>query len=169
MKPSLLVIGIVIASACLIGYYAIHVPAQHEVRLIQAQITEEQASQSLKSDVLALLAQIGRYREQLPEEADSSWLANQVVTLAQRAGVQPASITHDAPQVSAEYTRLTVNLQLSASYHQLGAFLDEIERAPYFIQVDRLMLERVDESEQGTIHVTFSTIVLPRLIQGGAL
>jgi Tfp pilus assembly protein PilO len=167
MKPSLAVIGIVIASACLIGYYGIHVPAQNEVRLIQAQITEEQASQGLKSDVSALLARIGRYREQLPADADPSWLAEQVVTLAQRAGVQPASITQESPHTSPEYTRLSVNLQLSATYHQLGAFLDEIERSSFFITIDRLSVERMEDTEQGLVHVTFSTIVVPRLTQGG--
>jgi Tfp pilus assembly protein PilO len=168
MKPTLAVFGIVIASACLIGYYGIHVPAQNEVRLIHAQIAEEQASQTLQSDVSAVLAQIGRYRERLPSETDPSWLAEQVVALAQRAGVHLSSITQDPPLTSPQYTRLSVNLQLAASYHQLGAFLDEIERSPFFIRVDRLSMERVEGSEQGLVRVTFSTIVIPRLMQGEA-
>ena len=164
MKPLLIVLAIVVATACGIGYYAIHVPAQNEVRLIQTQIAEEQTSQGTKGDVAALLAHIERYRARLPEEVDPSWLAQEVVARAQKIGVQLTSITQDAPQQLDQYTRLAVNLQLTASYHQLGAFLDEVESSPYFIRVERLSVDRSDADERGSVQVTFSTVVSPPLV-----
>lgn len=164
MHSRLIVLAIVVATACAIGYYGIHVPAKNEVRLIQQQIAEEQNSQGTKTDVAALLAQIERYRARLPEEADPSWLAQQLVTLAQQSGVQIASITQETPQPSDRFTRLAVNLQLTASYHQLGAFLDAVERSPYLIRVERLTVDRTEGEERGRAQVTFSTIVLPPLV-----
>ena len=168
MKPLLVVLAIVVAAACGIGYYAIHVPAQNEVRLIHTQIDEERASQSTKGDVAALLTQIKRYHARLPDDVDPSWLAQEVVALAQQSGVQLGSITQAVPQQLDTFTLLAVNLQLTASYHQLGAFLDAVERSPYFIRVDRLSVDRADGGERGLIQVTFSTIVLPPLVKDAA-
>ena len=164
MKPFPIIFAIIVATACGIWYYGIHVPAQNEVQLIQKQIAEEQTSQGTTMDVAALLAQIERYRARLPEEADPSWLSQQLVTLAQRSGVQVASITQEAPQQSDRFTRLAVNLQLTASYHQLGAFLDAVERSPHLIRVERLTVDRTEGEERGRAQVTFSTIVLPSLV-----
>jgi Tfp pilus assembly protein PilO len=166
MKPLPIALAIIVATACGIGYYGIHVPAQHEVRLIQTQIAEERASQGTKGDVAALLARIEHYRERLPKDADPSWLAQEVVALAQKTGVQLTSMTQDAPQPLDTFTRLSVNLQVAATYHQLGAFLDEVERSPHFIRIDRLSLDHADGDERGLVQVTFSTVVLPPVIEG---
>lgn len=168
MKPWMVAALIVLATAYGIGYYGIHVPAQNEVRLIQTQIDEERAVQGTKGEAAALLTQIKRYHARLPDDVDPSWLAQEVVALAQQSGIQLASITQDAPQVLDTFTRLAVNLQFTASYHQLGAFLDEVERSPSFIRVDRLSVDRTDGDERGLIQVTFSTIVLPPLLKDTA-
>ena len=168
MKPLLVVLAIVVATACGIGYYGIHVPAKNEVRLIQTQIVEERASQGTKGNVATLLSQIERYHARLPNGVDPSWLAQEVMTLAQQSGVQLTSIAQEAPQALDWFTRLAVNLQFTASYHQLGAFLDDIERAPYFIRIDRLSVDRTDGDERGLVQVTFSTVVLPPLVKDTA-
>ena len=164
MKPLPIVLAIIVATACGIGYYGIHVPAQNEVRLIQTQIAEERANQNTKGDVSALLSQIERYRERLPKDADPSWLAQEVMALAQKTGIQLATITQDAPQQLDTSTHLSVNLQLTATYHQLGAFLDEVERSPHFIRVDRLSVDRIEGDDRGLVQVTFSTVVLPPVL-----
>jgi Tfp pilus assembly protein PilO len=168
MKPFPVVLVIIVATACGIGYYGIHVPAQNEVRLIHTQIAEERAVQGTKGEAAALLAQVEGYRARLPENADPSWLAQEVVALAQQAGVQVTTITQAPPQQNNAFTLLAVNLQLAASYHQLGAFLDEVERSPHFIRVDRLSVDRTDGDERGLVQVTFSTVVLPPLVQDTA-
>ncbi len=168
MKPFLVVLTIVVATTCGGWYYGIHVPAKNEIRLIQAQSPEERARQNTKEEVATLLAQIKRYRERLPSDADPSWLAQEVVELAQKAGVQLISITQVVPRSLDKFTLLSVNLQLTASYHQLGAFLDEVERSPHFIRVDSFSVDRAETDERGSVQVTFSTIVLPLLVQDAA-
>ena len=164
MKPLPIVFAIIVATACGIGYYGIHVPVQNEVRLIQTQIAEERTSQGTKGDVAAVLKRIERYRARLPGETDPSWLAQAVVALAQKTGVQLTSITQEPLQQFDQYSRLAVTLQLTVSYHQLGAFLDAVESSPHFIRVERLSVDRLDTDERGLVQVTFSTIVLPRLV-----
>lgn len=164
MQPILAILAIVVVLTGGIGYYGIHLPKENETRVIQTQIADEWASQGTKGDVAALLAQIERYRHRLPTNADPSWLAQEVVSVAQRLGVQLTSITQEPPQQLERYIRLAVNLQLAASYHQLGAFLDEIERSPHFIHVDRLSVDRADGDEKGLVLVTLSTVVVAPLV-----
>jgi len=102
----------------------------------------------------------------LPQASDPSWLAREVVALAQAAGLQPGSIVQEAPQPVGPFTRLVVNLQLMASYHQLGEFVDAVERSERFIHVERLHIERVREDETATIQLTLSTMVLPPVVTG---
>lgn len=168
MKPFMIVLAIVVATACGGWYYGIHAHAKNEIQLIQAQSAEERARQSTREEIAGLLAQIERYRERLPSNADPSWLAQEVVELAQQARVQITSITQAPPQSFDKFTFLSVNLQLTASYHQFGAFLDEVERSPHFIRVDRFSVDRSDTDERGSVQVTFSTVVLPRLVQDAA-
>ena len=168
MRPVPAFVAIMVVLAGGIGYYGIHLPKEHEVRVIQTQIAEERASQGTQEEVAALLAQIERYRHRLPTDADPSWLAQEVVSVAQKLDVQLTSITQEPPQQLDRYTRLAVNLQLTASYHQLGAFLDEIERSPRFIHVDRLSVDRSDGDEKGLILVTLSTVVVPPIISGNS-
>ena len=168
MRMTLILIAIVVVLTGGIGYYGIHLPKEHEVRVIQTQIAEERASQGMQGEVAALLAQIERYRHRLPTDVDPSWLAQEVVSVAKKLDVQLTSITQEPPQPLERYTRLAVNLKLTTSYHQLGAFLDEIERSPRFIHVDRLSVDRSDGDEKGVVLVTLSTVVLPPVIPGSA-
>lgn len=168
MKPMPILLAIIVVLTGGIGYYGIHRSKGPEVRLIKTQIAEEQASQGTTGEVAALLGQIERYRGRLPKDADPSWLAQEVESIAQRMGVQVNSITQDAPQPIEQFTHLSVTLQLTATYHQLGAFLDEIERSPRFIRVDRLSVDRLDEDERGRILMTFSTVVVPPLLPAGS-
>ena len=56
---------------------------------------------------------------------------------------------------------LLVTLQVSASYHQFGTFLDDLERSDHFIQVDRVRVTRVQETGPVSINLSLSTLYLP--------
>ena len=168
-KPTLLLGIIAVAIVCSIAYTSIYVPAQQQVQLIQTQKTKERASQRTQADVAALLKTIEAYRKRLPSEGDPSWLVRETVALAQKAGVEISSINQEDPQKFSGFTRLAVNLQFTASYHQLGAFLDAIEHGDHFIRVDRIGLSRSNSrSGEGmaSIKLAFSTIYLPPVLTG---
>jgi Tfp pilus assembly protein PilO len=141
------------------------VPQQRRVSLIQAQVAQEQATQEMQQAVAALLDDLEAQRRQLPQEPDPSWLVREVVAVAQQSGVQLTTITQEPVQPFDQYTRLGVTLQLNASYHQLGAFLDELERSPAFIRVERIGLTRgVEDDKPAVIQVRLSTVYVPPLL-----
>ena len=168
MKPSLLVVGIGVATTALIGYNLIHKPQQRQLRLVRAQITAEQTRQQAATTVAALLHDIEQYRKQLPEEPDASWLAQEAVTLAEQSGVQLTTISQEPPQRFDAFTRLAVKLQVTASYHQLGAFLDQLERSNHFIRVDRVEIPPGRDASHQTqdMNVTLSTLYVPSGLKG---
>ena len=168
-KPTFLLGIIAVAIVCSIAYTSIYVPAQKQVQVIQTQKSKERASQRTQADVAALLKTIEAYRKRLPSERDPSWLVRETVSDARKAGIEVSSINQEDPQDFSGFTRLTVNLQLTASYHQLGAFLDEIEHGEPFIRVDRINLSRALSSrgeEMASIKLAFSTIYLPPVLTG---
>jgi Tfp pilus assembly protein PilO len=164
MKEALLLGGIGIASVVLIGYNFVYVPQQNQVKLIQAQVTQEQTNQATQAEVAALLLQVERYRKRLPEEPDPSWLTREVVALAQKSGVQLTFINQEPSQSFEQFTRLAVNLQFHASYHRLGSFIDEIERSEHFIRVEQLIVSPSEKEDSAAIQLILSTLFVPPVV-----
>lgn len=162
MKPTLLFAIIGVAITGLFGYHGIYVRQQAQGRLIQTQIAQERENQQALADAAVLLQQLQQYRKRLPPEPDPSWLVREAVALAEHAGVQLTTLTQDAPKPLSQFTRLAVSLQFRASYHQLGAFLDELEHAHNYLRVESLDISRPqDEGGQATIKLVVSTVYLP--------
>ena len=155
-----------IAISVVIGYYGVYVPKHHEVALIREQSAQQRLHQETETEVAALLEQVERYHKRLPEEVDPSWLVKQVMDIAERDGVQLTSIVQGSPEAVEQFTRLAVNLQFNASYHQLGGFLDDIERAVQFIRIEQLQVDRPDIQGVAPIQLTISTLFLPLLAPG---
>ena len=160
-----MVLGVIgIAISLVIGYYGIYVPKHNEVRLIHEQSAQQQLHQQTEMEIADLLQQIERYHKRLPEEADPSWLVKQVMEFAEKDGIQLMSIVQGSPETAEQFTRLAVNLQFSASYHQLGGFLDHIERAIQFIRIEQLQVDRSDDEGVAPVQLTLSTLFLPPLL-----
>ena len=170
MKPALLIGGIALAITGVVGYNFIYVPGQREVRLFRTQITQEEKKQETEQEVAVLLDQLEGYRKHLPQTPDPSWLSGQAVELAERSGILLASISKGAPQTAGQFTRLTVDLEFSASYHQLGEFLDQVERSDHFLRVERLTVNRASLEQSSdlspTVQLTLGTLYLPALGSG---
>ncbi len=153
-------IGVVLAG--LFGYHGIYAPKQKQVRVIQTQITDEQTNQQAQANVAGLLKQVEQYRDRLAPEPDTSWLAREVVALSKGVGVQLSAINQDAPQAVKKFTRLSISLQFSASYHQVGQFLDALERSDRFLHVDRLDMGRpAEDGKSAIVRLTVSTFYVP--------
>lgn len=161
MKAPLLTGVVAIAVAVPLGYN-IHRHAQAQLRAIRQRIAQEQMLQRTQTEIGATLEQVERYRKRLPSEPNTSWLVNEIVTLTEQANLQLSTITQTPPQVFPQFTRLAIEIELSASYHQLGTFLDRLERAEQFIQVEHLeMLSGNEKDGNVRIRLMLSTIYLP--------
>ena len=166
MRPLFLLAGIGVALATLVGYNAIYVPQREQTRLSRTQVAEEQSTQAMQAEVAALLARVERSRTRLQDEPDPSVLVRDVVELAEQTGVQLTSIARETPETFPQFTRLSVTVIGSASYHQLGAFLDALERSERFLRVDRFEISRATEHNPASVQVSVSTLYVPPLLPG---
>ena len=166
-QPLLILASVAVALTGLVGYNLIYVPQQQQVSLIRKQIAQEQASQQTAVTVAGLLQELERRRARLPNEADPSWLVRIVVELAEKTGVQLTTISQETPQPQAEQlTRVAVNLQFDASYHELGAFLDALERSDRFLRVERMHVSRSGSDTPPSIELLLSTFSVSSLVAG---
>jgi len=166
MKSPWVIYAAGIVLTWIIGYNYVYGPQQRQGRLIQTQIAKEQQQQRTQAEVADVLQRIERYRKRLPEDADPSWIVRELVPLAQQTGIQLTSITQQPPHTTPQFTRLTVDVQFTASYHQLGAFIDAIERSKRFIRVERLNVARGELTTQHVpVQLALSTVYLPPLVQ----
>lgn len=164
VKQTLLLGTIIVAFAGFFGYHMVYRPQQAKLAEYPRVLEREQADYQAQADVAALVERIESYRRRLPPGADTSWLVNEVVSVANDVGVQVTRIVPEPPRDLQGVTRLGVSLQVSASYHQLGVFLDRIERAALFIRVDRADLAGASDanpSSERTIQVVLSTLYIP--------
>lgn len=175
MNPSVLLAGIGVAITTLLGYNLVHKPQQRQLSVVRAAITAEQTRQQTVSAIADALQQVEQYRGRLPGEPDPSWLVRHVVSVAEHTGVQLTSIGQEPPQRFEQFTRLAVRLQIAASYHRLGTFLDLLERSPFFLRVDSLDIAQPpssqDHAQPEDVTMTLSTMYLPpgaTIVGGGA-
>ena len=171
MKPPFLLAMMGVAVTVLIGYNMVHVPQQRQVVRIQGEWAAEQTRQQTAASVADVLHHVEAYRQRLPEKPDPSWLARQVVALAEQSGVQLTTITQELPHPTEQFTQLSVKIHIAATYHQLGAFLDQVERAPVFIRVDNAEIARATSDmkpgDPASIALTLSTLYLPQTTPAG--
>ncbi len=178
MKPTVLLVAIGVAIGGGVGYYTFYTPNVERARVIEQRRAQAQADYQAREDVARLLAQVEPYRQRLSPEPDPSWLSREVVASARDAGFELTTITPNTVEPSALASRVGVTLQFVATYHQLGQFLDAIERAQTFLHVDRLQLSpfgqtgqldwnaqqdpdsRRDTSEPASIQLTVSTLYM---------
>jgi len=164
MKGTLLLGTIIVAFAGWLGYYTVYRGQEAERARLQAALHEERTNQRNQADVAAVLEEIERYRQRLSPTADTSWLVKEVLALADAVGVQLTRIVPEPTRDLGGVSRLGLDLQFLASYHELGAFLDRLEHAPPFIRVDRVELMptgTTGQDQKATSHVVLSTFYVP--------
>ena len=166
MKPQLIVRVTVLAIAAFVGYHLIYLPQQRELASIRAQVAQEQVDQQTQADVAQLLTQLERDRKRLPDEPNPSWLMQAVTSLGQQAGIQLTTISPEPSQAAKPLTRLAVTLQFTATYHELGTFLDLLQRSDHFIRTEHITVNRPDNRQQGkaSMQVVLSTSYVPPLL-----
>ncbi len=165
MKPQVQVGMMALALSLFFGYHAFYKSQQDRVHLIQAQSVEEQTRQRTQLEVVALAQRVEHYRHRLLQTPEPSVLVREVAVLAKKAGVQLSTIGQEPPQEFPQFTRLAVNLQCSATYHQLGAFLDYLEHAEHFIRAESITVTPGSDG-RSTISLVVSSLYVPPLLDG---
>lgn len=163
MKPPFLLAAAGVAIVTLIGYHRIHGGQQAQVRLIQTQLAKEQADQEAQREAAMLLRQLETYRQRLPQALDESWLVRHVTAAAQAQGIELSTISQQQPQSLKAFTRLSAKFQFSATYHQVGQLVAQLEGGDTFLRVESLKITSPAEEENGraAIEMTMGTLYMP--------
>ena len=163
MKPAMLgSVAIGLALTYVIGYHGMYTHHNKRAQQIEAQIVQEQTQRKAKEEVAALLKQMEQSREQFSPSPDAAWLVREAVSLGRKAGLELKTISQEDPKKVQQFTYLSANLRFTATYHQLGTFLDYLERSGRFIRIDRLEInEPQKEGGSAPVEVVLSTLYLP--------
>jgi Tfp pilus assembly protein PilO len=150
-----------------VGYTVIDRPHRARQQALAARQREAQAIQQTQADIATLLAQLEQHERRLSPEREPSWLARQMVGLTDEAGIRLSAITQDQAAPFESLRRLGVRLQFSASYHQLGALLDRLERSGHLLRVEQLDVRHSAQSgESLDVQLAVSTLHAPPLLGG---
>ena len=165
MKSTLLIGAVILAVMFPVGYNMVYSPQQAKLHAIQQQMAKEQANQQAQIETDALLRQLEQERIRLPKEPNPSWLVSEAVALGEKAGLQLTNISQEPNQALGPYTRLAISLEFSASYHQLGTFLDRVEQSPSYIRVETLTVApNPNHQELAQIKLILSTAYVPPIM-----
>ena len=161
MLRSSMVSGLIVLA--LTGYlsYGIYVQHQQRLRAIQEELQVQQETEALREKLASSIQELERLRKRLPPEPEPEWLVGQVAKLAEQTGIKLTSIVPENPRQFDEFTHLSVSLQFTTSYHQLGAFISTLESSPSFVRVDQLDLSRGQQEDTASVRVAVSTVYLP--------
>ena len=168
MKETLLIGTIIVAVTGYVGYTQLH--ARHEAQRseLTAQLRSEQDDQRAQAELAALLQELEQYRARLSPTTDPEWLIKEVVRLADAAEVQLTTIAPEQPQSVDGFTRLSVSLEFTATYHQTGTFLDYLEHAPAFLRTNQLEIKETSRAREGDgfvfVRLAISTVHIPALV-----
>lgn len=162
-NPALISGLLVAAITGYVGHRTIYRDYQRTMTTLRAQLTDQQQTQGFRGQVATSLAEIEHLRKRLPQNLETEWLVREVSRLAEGADVQLITILPlSSKQVGGVegVMTLSVALEFTASYHQLGKFLSMVEGAPAFIRVDELILARTGEG-LAKVQLTVSTLYVP--------
>lgn len=161
MKPAV-VSGIILL--VLGGYFSYHtgyVRPQAQLGRIQQQVREAQQEQDLRTQVAGSLAALEQHRQRLAPKAEPDWLLQEVGKLAREAGIAVHQLSPQPPRQWESLTYLVVTLQFTASYHQLGQFISQIENAERVIWVEEMEVAPERGGGLAQVRLTLSTLYVP--------
>ncbi len=141
IKPTLVSGIIVLAFSSLAGYHMGYVRPEGIAQQIRQQVTEARQEQQLREQVAAALSFLEQQRPVLAERSDPGWLLQEISRLVEDAQLEVKSITPHPPSSAGEgMALLSVSLQFTATYHQLGHFIARLERHSRFLRIDELQV-----------------------------
>jgi Tfp pilus assembly protein PilO len=163
-NPQLVAGLIVLAAAGAFGYHGIYLKAQLDLQQIRQQQRQAEALQQGRVQLSEALEIAERYREQLAPRKDVDWLVQSVGRIARESGVQLSKIEPQQPRELDDLTSLAVSLQFTASYHQLGRFLSQVESHQPCIRVGTLEVShRLADADGAQVQLVLQALYAPPL------
>ena len=143
----IIVNAVIIALVLVIGAMFIYMPFTDKNKSMRANILIERDKNILIGKIKALNKYLKVYNKRIPEGGGVSWLLGEISSMASKENIEVSSIKPGNPDDYGLYTKLSVIVDATATYSQLGRFIAEIESSEKFLKVESVNIKRMDLDE----------------------
>jgi Tfp pilus assembly protein PilO len=102
---------------------------------------------------------VDRFYERLGPKGTLSQVRAEITTLARDLGLHVGALAYSPEMVKGGegVAQLHMRLEVSGTYRELAAFLDRLERSPYFVTVDQIQLHKRGTAQEGGLDIALSS------------
>ena len=144
----LIIISAIIGALVLaIGVMFIYTPFAYKSKSLRSDILKERDKNVLIGKIKALNKHIKVYDKRIPEAGGVSWLLGEASRMAFKEQIEVSSKKPGNPEDYGLYAKLSVVLDISCTYDQLGKFISAIESSEKFLKVESVYIKRMDIDE----------------------
>lgn len=171
---------VVVSAAAVFGFWKFYVAeAQADINMRQSRLTALRADISkgvatakqlpqFQRQVDELEARLENLRQVLPEEKDVADTLRRIQTLATKSNLsiqrfQPGKVVQQKI-----YAEIPYKLQAEGTYHNLGAFFDQISKFPRIINVSEISI-RAKEPPEPAQTISAELVATTFVLQEGAM
>jgi type IV pilus assembly protein PilO len=170
---------VLLSAASLFGFWYYYVAdVQADIEMRQTRLTSLRADVArgmatakqlpqFQAQVKELEARLENLRQVLPEEKDVADILRRIQTLAVKSNLaiqrfQPGKVVQQKM-----YAEIPYKLQAEGTYHNIGAFFDQISKFPRIINVSEISIKAKSPAEPGRT-VTAECVATTFVLQEGA-
>lgn len=136
----ILVITITIVSIVLILSYAIYRLHTDQIQELCSKINEDEKGLVIRRDLAKADNIIKDYKNYLYKDATTDGLRSTISALARESAVDIVSIQPSVSEKFGNYIRISFRVTLNASYDQLGAFIEKVERLGKLTKIEEIII-----------------------------
>ena len=114
---------------------------------LSSEVSREEAKKAYYVKISGIEGAAKDERRHFSEIKDSSWLVNEITNLANKADIRIDLVQPLKNRKVGGFSIVSVRMTTSASYHKVGYFLALLESAPYYIVIDGMSIELLNEQE----------------------
>ncbi|MDP2921617.1 MAG: type 4a pilus biogenesis protein PilO [Candidatus Omnitrophota bacterium] len=144
---------LVIASAAIIiltlatGVVFIYRPFAGRNTSLRTEILKERDKNILIGKIRAYAKHLKVYEKRIPESGGVSWLLGEISNIASKEKIEIGAIKPGNPEDYGLYTKVSVIIDSSSTYEQLGRFIAAVESAEKFLKIENVNIKRMDIDE----------------------
>ena len=99
-----------------------------------------------------------RFYARLGPKGTLAQVRAEITTLARELGLKVGGLSYSPEGVKGGegVAQLQMRMGVSGTYHELAAFLDRLERSPYFVTVDQIQIGKREQGGEAGLDITLS-------------
>jgi type IV pilus assembly protein PilO len=170
---------VLVSAAAVFGFWNFYVAeVQADILIRQSRLTSLRADISkgvatarqlpqFEAQVSELESRLENLRQVLPEEKDVADTLRRIQGLATKSNLSIQRFQPGKVEQQKMYAEIPYKLQAEGTYHNLGAFFDQISKFPRIINVSAISIRAKDQVEPGKT-ITAECVATTFVLQEGA-